>query len=107
MVNRFTCRNILKFLLLFKQKGLLYSPLFYLLKESLLSGCEDVPNCFKPYDLAALSEDANLQHLQRLFDLLHGQAVALAKRQLDGLFTEANLVVAHQISNEQAAQEKQ
>jgi hypothetical protein len=107
MVDRFTCRNILKFLLLFKHKGLLYSPLFYLLKESLLSGCEDVPNCFKPYDLAALSEDSNLQHLQRLFDLLLEHAVALAKRQLDGLFTEENLVVAHQISNEQAIQEKQ
>lgn len=106
MVDRFTIRNILKFLLLFKHKGLLYSPLYYLLKDSLLSGDSAIPNIFEPYDLAELANVGNLQHLQRLFDLLHEQAVSIAKKQLDALYTDGNVVKAHQISNAQSIHEK-
>ncbi len=96
---RFVVRNVLKFLLLFKTKGLLCKPLYSLLKDSVLSGAKDILNVFERYDLTALSEESNLMHLERLFDVLHEKALSMAREQLDVLYSEANLMESHKISN--------
>jgi hypothetical protein len=99
--SRAVLGNILKFMLLFKHKGLLANPLYYLLKESLLSGKNtDIIDIFNKYDLTALSDSQNLSHLQHLFDTIYQYAVSLATTQLNSLFTEANLMAGHHISND-------
>lgn len=96
-------RNTLKFLLLFKKKSLLPLPLYLLLKESVLCGKDnEVLSIFANYDLNLLSEPKNLKSLQQLFDILYCHAIGMARKQLDGLFNEENLMVGHQISNQSA-----
>ena len=98
---RFSVRNILKLLLLFKHKGLLVPPLYLLLKESVLGGTDDhVFGIFEKYDLNVLSDPDNFRHLQRLFDILQEYAIEIARKQLDQVFDEANLMAGHQISNQ-------
>jgi len=92
--------NILKFLLLFKSKGLLHLPLYFLLKESVLSGSTQLLEIFDHYDLTVLSNSSNLVHLERLFDVLHEHAISIARMHLDALYSDANLMESHQISNE-------
>ena len=99
--SRSSLRNILKFLLLFKHKGLLAQPLHLLLKESVLCGKDNtVLQIFEKYDLNVLSEPGNFKHLQHLFDILQEYAIEIAQKQLDPLFDEANLMAGHQISNQ-------
>jgi len=91
--------NILKFLLLFKSKGLLHLPLYFLLKESVLSGSTQLLDIFDHYDLTILSSSSNLVHLERLFDVLHEHAISIARLHLDVLYSDENLLASHQISN--------
>jgi len=96
---RIKLRNILKVLLLFKSKGLLHPPLYFLLKESVLSGSTLLIDTFDHYDLTVLSDSSNLIHLERLFDVLHEHAISIARSHMDALYSEANLLESHQISN--------
>jgi hypothetical protein len=90
--------NALKLLSLFRSKNLLCTPQYFLLKEALLSS-DEVLEILDGYDLHALSDNSNINHLMSLFDKLEMVGNRYAQILLNSLFDEDTLTQAHQIAN--------
>jgi hypothetical protein len=90
--------NGLKLLSLFRSKNLLCTPQYYLLKEALLSS-DEVLEILDGYDLHALSDNSNINHLMILFDKLEMVGNRYAQILLNPLFDEDTLTQAHQVAN--------
>lgn len=98
-MSRGTYSDILKFISLFRNKGLLEGRLYYQLKEDLLSGRPDLLQVFAPYDLSLLSEAGNISHLSDLFNKVEEYGLSLTKSYLNPFFDEETLIEAHQLAN--------
>lgn len=97
-VERSTIANALKLLSLFRRKGLLCDAQFYVLKEALLTSSE-VLDILEGYDLHALSDNANINHLMDLFNKLEVAGKNRAQAMLNPLFDDDCMNEAHQIAN--------
>ena len=102
--RRFSVCNILKFLALFKSKSLLQVPLYYILKESLLSGEDKLLAIFAKYDLAVLAEERNMLNLQILFEKIEQFARSKVEEWLGNYYGEDELMESHHISNNSSMQ---
>ena len=97
-MERSTIANALKLLGLFRSKGLLCNAQFYMLKEQLLTSSQ-VLDILESYDLHALSESTNINHLIDLFNKLELVAKNSAQAMLNPLFNDDLLTEAHSIAN--------
>ena len=98
MEERSTIANALKLLNLFRSKGLFCAAQFYILKEALLTSSQ-VLDILEGYDLHALSDYANINHLMDLFNKLELAGKNSAQAMLNPLFDDDSMNEAHRIAN--------
>ena len=100
MAQRRDLANAMKLLSLFKQKGLLCKPAYYLLKDSLFVGSEsEVLHILEGYDLSLLAAAENINTLIDLFNKLEDFATKEAQKLLNPFFDDEASTNAHQIAN--------
>ena len=98
-VLRLDLGNAIKLLSLFKQKGLLCKPAYYLLKDSLFGPDSEVLNILEGYDLSLLAAAENINTLIDLFNKLEDFAMKEAQKLLNPFFDDDASTNAHQIAN--------
>ena len=98
-MERLNISNALKLLSLFKQKGLLSKPQFYLLKDSLFGSGAEVLLILEGYDLSLLAAAENINTLMDLFNKLEELATKEAQKLLNTFYDEEASTNAHQIAN--------